>query len=183
MAFIDKNQKFGYTLDNGLSTRESIHRNNLRLPKSIEFDQISKSNIDANTTTLSSSYPGELSNIKNINNNQEKSNKIFQSMYKTRKDKDFFETLEQMAVPFEELQKLLINNTYLILPYYNIQSFLICIIMEALKRPNPVDVMKNNLTYYTRQYYRDKLINFVAKSMNIDFLNAMEFLKVMMIYK
>jgi hypothetical protein len=82
-----------------------------------------------------------------------------------------------MAIPFENLEKLFFEKLYFLKPYEDVEKKLSAIIITALGSPDPVKVIQENLDYYTKQYYGNKMIAYVAKSVNINIFAAIDYLK------
>ena len=108
---------------------------------------------------------------------QNKSRTSILFMNEKEKENYLYYILEQMSVPFEKLEKLLIEEPYLIAPYIVIESFLSDIIIKALGMPDPVKAAHDNLAYYTRLHRRNKMISSVVTSEMMDVLSPIEYLK------
>jgi hypothetical protein len=112
-------------------------------------------------------------------------NKIYQNKSRTpilftneqEKENYLFYILEQMSVPFEKLEKLLIKDPSLITHYIDIESFLSAMIIKALGMPDPVKTIYDNLAYYTRIHRRNKMISYTHPPETMDVLSPIEYLK------
>ena len=93
------------------------------------------------------------------------------------KEDFLYKTLEKMAIPFEKLEKLFFEKSYFLEPCEDIEKKLSAIFITALESPDPVKVIQDNLDYYNRQYYGNKMIAYVAKSCKIRIFAATEYLK------
>ena len=85
--------------------------------------------------------------------------------------------LEKMEVPFEKLEKLFFEKSSFLPPCDNIEKKLFAIFITALKSPDPVKVIQDNLDHYTGQYHGNKMIEYVAKSGNMNTFTATVYLK------
>ena len=104
-----------------------------------------------------------------------KPNKSVVTMDEGEKEDFLNNTLEKMAISIERLEKLFFEK--LCIPRKNIENMLSHIIIAALAMPDPVKFIQDKFTYYNRQYYSAKMIKYVAKSYEMDYFAATEYLK------
>jgi|tagenome__1003787_1003787.scaffolds.fasta_scaffold20988661_1 hypothetical protein len=137
----------------------------------------SKSKLNNNkikSSTYSSPYP-----IKSFNNfYQNNSNKYsIKSINEDEKENLLYNKLEKMIIPFEKLEKLFVMEPSLIQGSGNIDTVLSNIIITALGQHDPAKFVHNHLSFYSGLYYRNKMILCVSRSLRIDILSTVEYLK------
>lgn len=124
--------------------------------------------------------PASLSScqFKSFNNYyQNDSNKFIMSVDEEEKENILYAKLETMIIPFEKLEKLLVMAPYLVQSNGNIDSILSNIIIMALGRHDPVKIIQNYLSLYSRLYYRNKMILYVSHFLKIPVISTIEFMK------
>ena len=129
-----------------------------------------------NFTPRSLSYP-----FKSFNNcyqnNSKNPNVLMNDDYDDEKETLLYNNLEKMIIPFEKLAKLFVMMPSLILGSGNIDTVLSNIIITALGKYDPAKFIQNYLSFYSRLYYRNKMILCVSRSLKLDFLPTVEYLK------
>lgn len=92
-------------------------------------------------------------------------------------------TSEKMAIHVEKLEKLFFEKLYPHEPREKTKKMLCNIVTAALAMPDPIRYIQDKFTYYNRQYYSTKMINYVATSYGIDTFKATEYLKSVLMDK
>jgi hypothetical protein len=157
-----------YQLQNGNLTFNKQTNTLLNYSATFKFNE--KQNIFKNNNDISTFKP-----FNKIYQNKSRTSILF--MNEKEKENYLYYILEQMSVPFEKLEKLLIEKPSLIAPNIVIESFLSTMIIKALGMPDPVKTVHDNLAYYTRLHRRNKMISSVVTSEMMDVLSPIEYLK------
>lgn len=111
----------------------------------------------------------------NSGSSLKKPNKSVVTMDEGEKEDFLNNTLEKMSISIERLEKLFFEK--LCIPRKNIENMLSHIIIAALTMHDPVKFIQDKFTYYNRQYYSARMIKYVAKSYEMDYFAATEYLK------
>jgi hypothetical protein len=101
-----------------------------------------------------------------------KSNKAVRPMDYEEKEDFFYNTLEKMATPVENLEKLFFEKIYPHEPRENTQYMISLIIIASLADHDPIKYIQDKLAYHNRQYYASKVITYVAKYCRYDIFTA-----------
>lgn len=104
-------------------------------------------------------------------------NRPVMPMDEGEKEDFLYNSLEKMAIPFEQLEKLFFEKLYFFKPSEYVEKKLSVIIITALESPDPVKFLNAKLDHYTRQFYSNRMIAYVAKSGNTDIFTAVDYLK------
>ncbi|MDP9015481.1 MAG: hypothetical protein M3M87_01805 [Thermoproteota archaeon] len=92
-------------------------------------------------------------------------------------------TSEKMAIHVEKLEKLFFEKLYPHEPRKNTKKMLCNIVTAALAMPDPIRYIQDKFTYYHRQYYSAKMIEYGAESYGIDTFGATVCLKNVLMEK
>lgn len=90
--------------------------------------------------------------------------------------------LEKMMVPFEKLEKLLLDKVHRHENRVIINKILSKVIVQAVGSSNPSKITQGYLDYYNRLYWTNKMKSCVANSMNADTITTSIFLKGLILY-
>ncbi len=166
LSNIDVKYKSGKTV-NALENQSGFNPSFASATKSMEFKNLHQKN--ANDFSFKS--------FRNSGSPLNKLNRSVIHMDEGEKEDLLYNTLEKMAIPFEKLEKLFFEKLYLLTPCDDVGKKISAIILAALESPDPVKVIRDNLTRYSRQYHGNKMIAYVATSGKINTFDATEYLK------
>ncbi len=166
LSNIDVKYKSGKTI-NALENQLGFNASFASATKSMEFKNLHQKN--ANDFSFKS--------FRNSGSPLKKLNRSVIPMDEGEKEDLLYNTLEKMAIPFEKLEKLFFEKSHFLPPCDDAEKKLSAIILAALESPNPVKVVQDKLTHYSRQYHGNKMIAYVAKNGKIGTFTATEYLK------
>ncbi len=113
------------------------------------------------------------SGLEHINNLQT-TNSSTLSEYLEEEDKRILAVVDKMVPPFEELEKLLINE-----PENERMNILNNVIVFSLNSPNPVKYMQDSVNFYRSAIGMNKMVEHVAKRNNVSLNQARTYFRTM----
>ena len=146
----------------------------------LNISKFKTSNSKLNNNIIKSSTYSSLYPIKSFNNfYQNDTNKPSSiiSINDDKKENILYNNLEKMIILFEKLEKLFTLAPSLIQGSGNLDAVLSKIVINALGKHDPAKFVQNYISFYSRLYYRNKMILYVSRYLNMPVIPTIEYLK------